>query len=139
MDQPAALHSARRLQGYRVEGSDGTLGHIEDFIVDDETWEVRYWVLNTDSGNSVLIAPKWAGNVDWDKDKVDVSISRQSIEGSPDWHRAAPIAREYESRLFEHYGRPAYWDRDERPTIPSLSCRPEFHSVKPVQRSRLFA
>jgi len=133
------LHSARALQGYRVDSSEGTIGNIEDFIVDDESWELRYLVVNSNQGQpgkAVIIAPAWLDNVDWREHKVDIGISLQSIERSPEWNRDTPIAREYEARLFEHYERPGYWDRSERPTIPPPSGRPQFHSVKPAPRSR---
>jgi len=87
-------------------------------------------------GKAVIIAPAWLDNVDWREHKVDIGISLQSIERSPEWNRDTPIAREYEARLFEHYERPGYWDRSERPTIPPPSGRPQFHSVKPAPRSR---
>ena len=41
------LRSARDVRGYRVQGTDDAIGHVEDFIVDDETWQVRYLVIDT--------------------------------------------------------------------------------------------
>ena len=41
------LRSANEVRGYHIQGSDGAIGHIEDFIVDDESWEVRYLVVDT--------------------------------------------------------------------------------------------
>lgn len=130
------LHSARKLQGYRVEGSDGTLGHIEDFIVDDETRQLRYFVVKPQVGTRILMAAAWTERVDWDEGTVDIDISLLAIEGAPEWHQDAAVAREYELRFFKHYGRAPYWDSDDRPTLPPPSGRPQFHSVKPVLRSR---
>jgi hypothetical protein len=41
------LRSAREVMGYYIEATDGDIGHVEDFILDDETWEIRYMVIDT--------------------------------------------------------------------------------------------
>jgi len=106
------LRSDEEVRGYNVEGSDEAIGHIEDFIVDDETWEVRYLVVNTRNwwfGKSVLVAPQWASRISWTENKVYVGLSRQAIKDSPEWDSSAAISREYETRLHDHFARPAYW------------------------------
>src|SRR5664279_1026491 len=62
------LRSTNELRGYHIQGSDDAIGHVEDFIVDDETWEVLYLVVNTSNwwlGKKVLIAPRWASRINW--------------------------------------------------------------------------
>jgi hypothetical protein len=57
------LRSTKELRKYHLQGSDDAIGHVEDFIVDDVTWEVLYLVVNTSNwwlGKKVLIAPRWA-------------------------------------------------------------------------------
>jgi hypothetical protein len=108
----AHLRSARELRGYHIQGSDEAIGHIEDFIVGDESWDIRYLVIDTSNwwfGKKVLVAPQWASSVSWSESKVHVDLSRQMIEKSPEWDASAAINREYETRLYEHYGRPEYW------------------------------
>jgi sporulation protein YlmC with PRC-barrel domain len=41
------LRSAKEVAGYHVHGSDGKIGHVMDFIVDDETWTIGYLVIDT--------------------------------------------------------------------------------------------
>ena len=36
---------------------DGKIGHVEDFIVEDNSWVIRYMVVDTVTG--VLVAPEW--------------------------------------------------------------------------------
>ena len=109
------LRSAKEVTGYHIHGDDGTIGHVADFIVDDGTWEVRYLVVDTanwwDNGRSVLVAPYWASSVNWAKQEVHVDLSRQAIKDGPVWDISAVIGREYEARLYNHYGRPVYWER----------------------------
>ena len=106
------LRSAKELRGYHIQGTDEAIGHVNDFIVDDETWEVRYLVIDTSNwwfGKKVLIAPRWASRVSWAESKVHVGVSRESIKNSPAWNGAELISREYETRLHDQYDRTPYW------------------------------
>lgn len=111
------LRSAREVRGYHIQGCDEAIGHVADFIIDDETWVVRYLVIDTRNwwpSKRVLIAPSWASRVSWDEGKVYVDLSRQAIKDSPEWLETAPINREFEVHLYDYYGRPVYWDADDR-------------------------
>lgn len=111
------LRSARELRGYHIQGSDEAIGHVEDFIVDDESWEIRYLVIDTSSwwvGKKVLVAPQWASRISWSESMVYVDLSRQAIKKSPEWNASAAVNREYETRLYDYYGRPVYWGSGQR-------------------------
>jgi len=98
--------------GYHIEATDGDIGHVEDFIIDDETWEIRYMVVDTRNwwpGKKVLIAPQWIDRVSWDDSKVYVNLSREAIKNAPEY-RPNAFNREYEEKLYDHYKRPKYWD-----------------------------
>ncbi len=108
----AHLRSAREIRGYHIQGSDEAIGHLDDFIVDDETWEVRYLVVDTSNwwfGKKVLVAPQWADSVSWEEHEVHVDLRRDQIKNSPEWSASLAITRDYEARLHDHYGRPQYW------------------------------
>ena len=111
------LHSSGTLSGYRVAASDGDIGHVDDFIIDDADlegtpWEIRYLVVDTGNwlpGRHVLIPPLWAGSVDWETRHVHVGMTRQMIEHSPEYDPSTPINRQYEQVFFDYHGRPVYW------------------------------
>jgi hypothetical protein len=112
------LRSSREVTGYHIQATDGAIGHIADFIVDDETWEVRYLVVDTSNwnflgfGKDVLVAPHWASRVSWAEKKVHLDMSREAIKGSPSWDGNTAVNREYETRLYDYFGRPVYWTSD---------------------------
>jgi hypothetical protein len=115
------LRSATKVTGYHIEATDGDLGHVEEFIIDDETWEIRYIVVDTSNwllAKKVLIAPRWIERVSWDDAKVYISLSREAIKSGPEYHPDA-LNREYEGKLYDHYDRPKYWDSTAEPQ-PSL-------------------
>ncbi len=120
------LRSANEVQGYEVYGSDGAIGHIDDFIVDDQSWELRYLVIDTSYwwfGKKVLVAPTWASTINWHERKIDFDLSRQQIKDSPTWIGTAALQRDYEQRLHEHYRRPGYWGGGAAPAPHESEAR----------------
>jgi sporulation protein YlmC with PRC-barrel domain len=111
------LRSAKEVVGYDVQTSDGSVGRVADFVVDDQTWKIQYLVIDTNHwwfGKKVLVAPEWAKRISWAERTVDVGLSRETIKKSPAWNPEAGVNRVYESRLYDYYGRPAYWDARAR-------------------------
>jgi len=112
------LRSAEEIHGYHIQGSDGAIGHVEDLVIDDETWTVRYLVIDTSNwwfGKKVLVSPLWAEKISWAERNVYVDMSRQSIKESPQWTPAEKIDRKYEANLYNYYGRPMYWSLGKLP------------------------
>ena len=111
----AHLRSAREVMGYDIQALDGGIGHVEDFLLDDRSWAIRYLIVDTRNwlpGKKVVIAPEWVEEVSWSDSKVVVSLTRDQIEHSPEYDPSRPLEREDESRLYQHYGRPTYWERE---------------------------
>lgn len=106
------LRSTETVSGYPIAALDGELGHVEDFVVDDESWAIRYLVVATRNwwpGKKVIIAPQWINSVNWRDTKVHVNLTREAIKGSPEFSEATLISREYENQLYRYYGHPGYW------------------------------
>jgi hypothetical protein len=106
------LRSSREVIGYRIRARDGEIGHVEDFIVDDEAWNVRYLVIDTRNwlpGRKVMLVPTWTEQVSWVERKVYVDLGRETVKNSPKFDPSVPVNREYEIRLYDYYGRPKYW------------------------------
>lgn len=82
------LRSANRVAGYHVQANDGEIGHVEDFIVDDETWAIRYLVVDCRNwwlDRKVLVAPCWAQRISWEENNVYLNLPREIIKNSPEW------------------------------------------------------
>jgi hypothetical protein len=110
------LHSASDVIGCYVQAADDDVGHVEDFLVDEQTWAIRYLVVDTRNwlpGRKVVIAPAWIRSVSWEESKVHVDLSRSEVEGAPEYDPSRPMERALETRLYEHYRRPAYWNEEE--------------------------
>ena len=106
------LRSSDAVIGYNIEAADGEIGHLDGFVVDDESWAIRYIEVATRNwwpGKKVLVSPAWIERVSWTESKVCVGLSREAIRNGPEYAESTPITREYEHRLYVHYGRPPYW------------------------------
>ena len=106
------LRSSHEVTGYHIEAEDGAIGHVDDFIVDGETWEIRYLVVNTSNwwaGKKVLISPLWIERVSWSERKVVIDLNREAIKGSPEFTDQSLVTRDYETSLYGHYNRKGYW------------------------------
>jgi hypothetical protein len=106
------LRSTGDVDNHHVEAIDGAIGHVEDFLIDDSHWAVRYMLVNTNNwlpGKHVLISPRWIDRVSWTEKKVFIGLTREAIEHSPEFSPRTLLDREYEISLHRHYDRHGYW------------------------------
>jgi hypothetical protein len=106
------LRSVREVSAYHIEAEDGEIGHVDDFIAQTGDWAIRYLVADTRNwlpGRKVLLSPTWAKEVVWSDGRVRVDLTREQVKNSPPFDPAQPVNRELETRLYDYYGRPAYW------------------------------
>jgi hypothetical protein len=106
------LRSASEVTGYHVRATDEAVGHIEEFLLDDSAWAIRYAVIDTAKwwvGRHIIVRPQWIKNVEWSDSTVTLDVDRATVEASPEYDPAIGLSRDYESRLHAHYKRDAYW------------------------------
>ena len=88
------LRSSNAVIGHHIEATDGDIGHLEDLLVDDHTWAIRYLIVNTSNwwgGHRVLVAPHWIKDVSWSEAKVSVDLTRQAVKDAPPYESAAQL------------------------------------------------
>jgi uncharacterized protein YrrD len=79
------LRSTAVVGGYNIHATDGDIGHIKDFIVDDQTWKLSFFVVDTHNwfgGKKVLIPVSDIKEVQWDNSKVIVNINMDAVINS---------------------------------------------------------
>ena len=106
------LRSTYDMSGHNIQAEDGEIGHVDDFIIDDETWAIRYLIIDTRNwwpGKKVLISPQWIDRVSWSESKVFVNLTRAIIKQSPEYSEESQLTRGYETELHRHYNRQGYW------------------------------
>jgi len=80
------LRSIKDMLDYTILATDGEIGHVDDFLIDERTWDVRYLVVDTSNwigGKSVLISPAVLRSIDSVHQKIHVALTRGAIKSSP--------------------------------------------------------
>jgi len=106
------LRSAKEMEGYAVDATDGSIGHVKDFYLDDETWVIRYLVVETGgwlSSRKVLVSPIAIGTPNPEQRLLPASISRAQVKASPDIDTDKPVSRQHEMTYSYYYDYPYYW------------------------------
>jgi uncharacterized protein YrrD len=106
------LRSTHDVSGHELQATDGEIGHVRDFIIDEETWAIRYLIVDTGNwwpGKKVFVSPQWIERVSWSEQKVFVRLLRQEVKRSPEYTDDSLVTRDYETGLHRHHGRQGYW------------------------------
>jgi sporulation protein YlmC with PRC-barrel domain len=112
-DAEPHLRSGNTVAGYSIRAMDGEIGRIEDFLLDDESWTIRYLIVDVGDwrpGKLAVLAARWIVDIDWSDATADVDLLRDQIASGPEYDPDAPLDRRYETTLYEHYRRAPYWE-----------------------------
>ena len=74
---------------YHIKASDGTIGHVCDFMMDDQSWAIRQLVIKTGhwlSGREVQIPTSKVGRISYEESTVFVNLTKEAVEQSPAHH-----------------------------------------------------
>lgn len=111
-DGDSQLRSCNTLMRYHIEATDGGMGQVKDLLIDEETWAIRYLIVDTSNwwfGNQVLIAPQWIQDMSCPDATITVKLTRQAVKDAPPYDSSVPLNREQEMNLYKHHGRGGYW------------------------------
>jgi hypothetical protein len=105
------LRSTAAVTGYHIHASDRLIGHVENLLIDDVTWGIRYLIIDTKNwwpGKHVLMSPYAVREISWSKHQVRLDVSRELVKSSPPWSPLDLIDQAYDERLHRHYDWPGY-------------------------------
>jgi hypothetical protein len=106
-DDDPHLRSIEAVTGYHIHASDGEIGHVEDFLVEDADWSIHYLVVDTKNwwpGKKVLISPRSAQKIDWMGKQVNLDVNRQKVKDSPTYDATTTIDPTFEHNFHSYYG-----------------------------------
>jgi len=84
------LRSIEKVVGYHVKASDGTIGTIGDFLIDDANWNIYFIVVDTGnwlSGKSLMISTETVKDIKWDISEVILDISIARAKDCPEYDK----------------------------------------------------
>jgi hypothetical protein len=117
------LFAVSGLEGCPIAARDGHIGAVKDFLFDDQSWKIRWMVVDTGDwlpGRKVLIHPSAIAPLQippkprlpmmspGDVLEVAVNLTRQQIEASPEAREDDPVSKDMTALLYDYYG----WDPD---------------------------
>ncbi|MFG6116356.1 PRC-barrel domain-containing protein [Halobacillus sp. MO56] len=95
-----------------VHGDNGKIGYIKDILIDDETWRIRYFIVDTSewsTNESVLISPDWLQSVDWVDNDFYIDLKLETIEDGPNYKKEQQVTEELEEEVYRKYRKEPYW------------------------------
>jgi hypothetical protein len=101
------LRSIATVTGYHIHATDGEIGHVEDFLVDDAGWDIRYIKVDTRNwwpGERVLIAPHSVREIDWADKLIHLDVNRKKVKGSPSYDPTITVDGAYNEKFLTYYG-----------------------------------
>lgn len=101
-----SLRSIKEVTGYNMQANYEEIGHIESFLVDDETWIIDYILGNSQElmpGKKILISPDWVSEVSWINSEVYVDLTLEAIKYCPEFDYSKMVSPDYEAKLYDYY------------------------------------
>jgi hypothetical protein len=86
-EHATTLRSSAQVIGWGIEATDGEVGSVADFVIDDETWEITDVLVDTRRwlpGKLLLISPQVIERIDWPEKKVRLRLAREDILSAPE-------------------------------------------------------
>jgi len=106
-DDDPHLRSIEAVTGYHIHASDGEIGHVEDFLLEEEDWSIRYLVVDTKNwwpGKKILISPRSVREINWMDNLVNLNVDRQTVKNSPAYDASTNVDGAYEKHFHNYYG-----------------------------------
>lgn len=103
------LRSCREVAGYGIRTTDDEIGHVEDFLFDDENWSIQLIVVNPRNWwprKHVMISPQRIDRIEWADRQVVVTLTRDEVEHSPEFDFVDEPSLEKRQGLYRHFSGP---------------------------------
>lgn len=118
------LRSLQDLFGASIFATDGEIGRICNFLFDDQSWMIRYLVVDVGSWLArryVVISVSAIDQPDWKAKILRARLTKEQLRNSPDIDAKKPVSRQQEIAMREYFGWPAYWETGISVELPPVS------------------
>lgn len=98
------LRSINSLRGRTIHAAGGDCGSVDDLLIDDENWAIRYLVVDLQvewiPGRKLPVSPA----------STEETFPEEEIKNAPEYDPRLMMSRACEDRRYEYYSRPRYWE-----------------------------
>ncbi|WP_143709634.1 PRC-barrel domain-containing protein [Salipaludibacillus agaradhaerens] len=103
------VYDAENVIGYKLATKNDTFGKIDDFLIDESSFEIKYYIADTKKwlpgGKKILISPKWIEEISWEKAQFSIDVTREQLEKAPEYLPELDLDDKRESELWLYYGK----------------------------------
>jgi uncharacterized protein YrrD len=81
------LDSVKTTSGYHICARNGEIGHVDDFLIGQDSWRIRYLLVDTSNwigGRSVIVSSDAVERVDKEDNQIYVAADRDAIKNAPE-------------------------------------------------------
>jgi sporulation protein YlmC with PRC-barrel domain len=72
------LRSVAVMSGYSVQGNDGKVGVLRDFVLDDQTWQISCLVVEAPEGD-VAVSVDHIRTIDWERSEIQLDVTHDRL------------------------------------------------------------
>jgi hypothetical protein len=101
------LRSIAVVTKYNIHAVDGNIGHIDDFLVQDDNWIIRYIIVDTKNwwpGEKVLISPRAMREINWEEKTFHLNVNRRKVKDSPTYDPTCTADGAYDEQFLKYFG-----------------------------------
>jgi hypothetical protein len=85
----AHLRSTQAVNGYHLQATDGIIGHVCDFLMDDKSWAISGLVIKTGhrfTGKEVQLDASDVERISYEESTVFVKLTKAAVEKCPEYN-----------------------------------------------------
>jgi len=105
------LCSFKATHGFHNEARDGSIGHMDDVVIETLDWLIHYLVVTTanwGTGARVLISPYAVEHISAAEKNIRLNLTQEQVTSSPHWDPHVLIDDSYLALIHAHYDWPAH-------------------------------
>jgi predicted lipoprotein with Yx(FWY)xxD motif len=107
-----------QVRDYSLHARDGQIGVLDDMIIDDTTWDIKYFVADIGGlilNKKVLLDPRWVDEIVDEGKEIRLDVLKDKVSSSPKYDPKEPINRAEEEVLYDYWGKPRSWKEISNP------------------------
>lgn len=100
------LRNTHEVTGYNIYATDGEVGKVHDFLIDDQTWRINFLVVKTSnwfSMKKVLFSPDTIKEINWKAGSLVIETTLAKVQSGPEYHRGQGLTQAYAWSYYDHY------------------------------------
>ena len=110
------LHQLETLIPSAIIATDGEMGKVRDFLFNDQSWMVRYLIVDVGTWffrRAVVLEITAIDRADWVGRTLHVHLTRQQVRNCPDVNTEKPVSRQQDIAMKQFLGLPNVWMETE--------------------------